>query len=989
MISTADTSVFAVNGEPLSHLYGFGTRTNGVSGSGGAFYRDSLFYVDIQDLGTAFSKPLRIATLDESRKGSQKLLDTRISLGFSICDRPEIEDPIKRADINNDLYLIRNAKGEYLCVPIYSITDSVYWVTPGTYEDPTQIPSYQWVVERKSATGNAVFKLTNREFEKVTFDYVYLDITDKKIVIGDAKYSGAGFTKSKIEVPAGVVNAKTQQAIRKNHFEDVKLYDQNEYSFLALDKSVKIDQLLGYTYIDRDSTIVDIYAFKYLHFLATGADAHFFGWNGFNTPKVDTVVYVNTKSYHDKLYFALEEMEYANIGKDRLLIGYNPDGSKLKDLDNYKALYDKFGKKANNYVNKDSLVMENFGYWPGLTADKKDIVPDLLPLARQAYRLLLKDYYKYYPTVRGDYMTVGQQDNYILANKVQAAKPYVFGSGNAEGVFGVPYFYFRNTNFNYKGVSNGVDVIEDYFALVQRIDTITAIQGFTSSMDAIEEYLEINFANWGTPGISKRVVDQVRESGELGVFVALVSDDRTKLKMAVRGDAAIRVSTFTLERDADPIYRRFHWNDRFERTFDDSPLTLEFHRLLNDAHKLFENNGSDKSQGGGHYYNLDENGVLSKDSVGQIISFLGIKNKFQHPSLSADGNPHGNTNYAIYVDTAFIRRGTGWIKPQYMFVVDPLVKESCRVCEANAWQDFRGFTIGRYMFNTAMYAKKVTPSADDKVVNYDLVQPINDKQWHEAINGVTGKAYTEISSLSNYWERLAFSWAIHRGDSLYVLKGIAPEYQGRQYDPQLVIDQLAKEYSSTQAKDNINFDSLKAVKGWSMAKIRAAGKTIGLHAIIALDDNTHKDWVFSLRFIERNADDFVIESETTLRDRKKGEIIRPGYAGWIKWENSVPTISRGDTKELMGEGEAWNVEISKLSPVDNDDINGDSDVKVIGGFGAVTIQNATGKNVVISNILGQTLANTKLNSDNASIALPAGVVVVAVEGESAVKAIIK
>ena len=410
--------------------------------------------------------------------------------------------------------------------------------------------------------------------------------------------------------------------------------------------------------------------------------------------------------------------------------------------------------------------------------------------------------------------------------------------------------------------------------------------------------------------------------------------------------------------------------------------------MNNEAQKLFENNGSDKSSGGGYGYNVNpETGQLYNDSLGNIISFLGIKNVFTHPSLSADVNPHGNTNYAIYVDTAFINRGKGWIKPQYMFVFDPEIVDGCPVCFEETDDFYRGYTLGRYMFNTAMYAKKVVPNGE--AMSYDLVQPIDDNVYHAPINGVSGKAYTEVSSIANKWERVAFSWAIHRGDSLWVLKGIAPEYQGRQFDAKLVKEQLQKEYGTARSKQNIVFDSLYAVKGMSMADLAKKGKTIGLHAVIALDDDTHKDWTFSLRFIERNADDFVIESETTKRDRKNGEEIRPGHAGWIKYENNVPTISRGDLKDLMGEGEAWNVTFSDLKPVGNDDVDGVSEVKVIGGTGSVTIQNATGKNVVISNILGQTLANTQLNSDNASIQLPAGVVVVAIEGENAVKAIVK
>ena len=66
-----------------------------------------------------------------------------------------------------------------------------------------------------------------------------------------------------------------------------------------------------------------------------------------------------------------------------------------------------------------------------------------------------------------------------------------------------------------------------------------------------------------------------------------------------------------------------------------------------------------------------------------------------------------------------------------------------------------------------------------------------------------------------------------------------------------------------------------------------------------------------------------------------------------------------------------------------------SEVKVIAGEGQVTIASAAGKKVVISNILGQVVANAVLTSDNAAIAAPQGVVVVAVEGEEAVKAIVK
>lgn len=82
-----------------------------------------------------------------------------------------------------------------------------------------------------------------------------------------------------------------------------------------------------------------------------------------------------------------------------------------------------------------------------------------------------------------------------------------------------------------------------------------------------------------------------------------------------------------------------------------------------------------------------------------------------------------------------------------------------------------------------------------------------------------------------------------------------------------------------------------------------------------------------------------------------------------------------------------NVEQSQ-SPVANEAVT-TSSIKVIAGNGVVTVIGAQGKKVAVSNVLGQTLANAVLSSDNATISAPQGVVVVAVEGETAVKAIVK
>lgn len=83
------------------------------------------------------------------------------------------------------------------------------------------------------------------------------------------------------------------------------------------------------------------------------------------------------------------------------------------------------------------------------------------------------------------------------------------------------------------------------------------------------------------------------------------------------------------------------------------------------------------------------------------------------------------------------------------------------------------------------------------------------------------------------------------------------------------------------------------------------------------------------------------------------------------------------------------IEVGKEGTVTaNDEINA-SAVKVVAGEGQITIVGAAGKRVAINNLLGQTIANTVITSDDAVIKAPAGIVVVAVEGETTVKAIVK
>lgn len=497
----------------------------------------------------------------------------------------------------------------------------------------------------------------------------------------------------------------------------------------------------------------------------------------------------------------------------------------------------------------------------------------------------------------------------------------------------------------------------------------------------------------------------------------------------------------------DSAYRRIDLSNQL-RSFDVLPAVLEFH-ILNDGmlgYRLYENSGDYRNPDnqsdrygncGGRVYNKDERtGDYKRDSLGNVLSFLGINRNTQYRE----------TNYAFYLDTAFIDRGSGWIKPQYMFVVDPYIPEECEYCipETGETELLNGkYVIGRYMYNAAMYTKAVAdsiPRADGSWIyadryydaakgegipvsqsstesgyyyrsnNFNKAQPIDDR----ILRNPNGEVYV----YDGKWERLAFAWAIHKGDSLYVLKGVdlEPMYKGAVDDPHQLWLTLTKEYGeegkyidfAKLVNENIvpgsayketyyplgdrsNYPEMRTYYDFKSATALSPGKTIGLHAVIALDDNTHKDWVFSFRLIERHADDFVIESEVSERNTAAGAAIRPGYGGWVKFQNGVPVITRSDERDLMIEACVFNV--NQLSnPVSNDvldDSNVTSKAIVTGGTECIIISDAAGKKVVVRNMLGQVVVNTVISSDNESLSVPSGIVIVTVGNESGVKTVVR
>ncbi len=390
---------------------------------------------------------------------------------------------------------------------------------------------------------------------------------------------------------------------------------------------------------------------------------------------------------------------------------------------------------------------------------------------------------------------------------------------------------------------------------------------------------------------------------KLGAETTKVGTDDNNLWLKNQVMTESRTSAFSVEVDDAPLYRRF-WTEK-EGEANDNPDTVKFFRVNNPADMLFE----------------DAHSVYSE---GKEINFLGVNNNIQFP----------NANRAIYVDTAYVNRGTGYIKPQYMLAVDvniiPGTPATPCPLEHNHGYDKDGNELNEWTCSHA------TPGTSGYVRGRYLINTVDSAK----VNGNYLGAVRDADYIWNNQVRLAFVDAIHKDDTLYILTG-----------------------AQANLADPVDLSKLTN-------KVR-------------LDNNLHKNVVFSFRLLEEGSDNFLIESAET-----DGAMIAPMNGGWVKIQNGVPVVSYAAFQDRANESEIFNVEKTTETPTENEGIS-TSEVTVQTTQGAVIVKNAAGKSVKVTNILGQAIAETVLTSDNATINVPAGIVVVAVEGEEAVKTIVK
>ena len=166
---------------------------------------------------------------------------------------------------------------------------------------------------------------------------------------------------------------------------------------------------------------------------------------------------------------------------------------------------------------------------------------------------------------------------------------------------------------------------------------------------------------------------------------------------------------------------------------------------------------------------------------------------------------------------------------------------------------------------------------------------------------------------------------------------------------------------------------------------RKGGEVVKL-AMDSADFNVAK---FAFRYVDNNAGSFKIQTQYKHYTPSAAQTLKEledsaTNEGYLRWVNGTIVV----TGSYLN-GETFNMDENyNGNPVSNEDVNV-SAISVVATNGGVIIKGAAGKKVTISNVLGQTVANTVISSDDATISAPAGVVVVAVEGEAAVKAIVK
>ena len=407
-----------------------------------------------------------------------------------------------------------------------------------------------------------------------------------------------------------------------------------------------------------------------------------------------------------------------------------------------------------------------------------------------------------------------------------------------------------------------------------------------------------------------------------------IADDGMSAGLKVQLLNETRTSAFTVEPSTTPLYRRFN-NVALSESATDGRDSLRFFETIRKEYLMDENNSNLTDA------NVDYLGMWTADKA---------------------------TGLSFQIDTAWVNRGAGYIKPQYLISV--------------AHNDFAG-TPGKPCTEDGPHVDKdgnITDAehcvhATPAIPGFERAKYLVSFQDSVDVYG-QDKPYADIKG---GYTRVGFVEGIRVADTLWILPA---------------------EFVAL-ANDKISFDALEAYND-SVKNLASKSYLIKNR----LDGNEHKNYTWSFRYVHPenagNVTEEGVENQFLFESNNyDNKIIAPENAAWLKIQNGCVVLTDKSSTfshaATGGDGALiFNVEnkVDDQLATDNEEI-ATSEVTVIALQGAVRVANAEGKKVVITNILGQTVTNTVITSSDATIAAPQGVVVVAVEGEEAVKAIVK
>ena len=282
-----------------------------------------------------------------------------------------------------------------------------------------------------------------------------------------------------------------------------------------------------------------------------------------------------------------------------------------------------------------------------------------------------------------------------------------------------------------------------------------------------------------------------------------------------------------------------------------------------------------------------------------------------------------NINPALYADSAYVNRGdnTRW---QYLLAVNV--------------EHVEGYYCPDHGFrpeDTCEHSKWVSYNKGRYLINM-----IDTANIYGKTAGIHNNPYINETEEGNQCAKLSFVDAIH-----VLADGVDPEMADKLY----VINGTEK--GDTSVID-LGSDALNVAK-------------------------------FAFKYTDSmESDEFKIQTQwkdynpTTYGTN---DYAAPTENGYLRWVNGCIVVDNGYEK-----GDVFNMnEDETRTPTANEEISAEeATVSVVATDGAVIVKGAEGKNVIVSTILGKVVANEVVNSDNETIAAPAGIVVVSVDGES-------